>query len=121
MGAKATAEEFKGGDADRGGGDGLRARKEGGQAGLAEGRNGGDAADSFLEGGAGDSLVAGAGAGAGAGAELRRGARTTTTVKATPPRLRPRVTEVPAGPGTRAFTESHVGVGVPSTERRRST
>ena len=57
---------------------------------------------------------------AGAGAALRKGARTTATVSRAPLRFRPRETEVPSGPGTRALTESQVAVALPSTERRRS-
>jgi hypothetical protein len=116
-GTKVEAEEFRGGEAARGGGEGLRERREG-RAGLPDGLKGGDSADSVLTEGEEDTLAAGTGAGL--EFELRKGARTTETFKNAPSRLIPSATEVPSTPGTRAFTESHVGVGLPSTERRMS-
>ena len=119
-GAKTGAAEFNGGESERSGAAGFRARKEG-RAGLLEGLKGGDSAESALKEGGGDGFEAGEEAErAGVGAEVRRGARTTASVRGTPPRWRPRTTEVPSGPGTRAFTESQVGVKLPSTESRRS-
>ena len=119
-GAKTGAAEFQGGESERSGAAGLSARKEG-RAGLVEGLKGGDSAESALKEGDGDGFEAGEEADmAGFGAEVRRGARTTATVRGTPPRWRPRMTEEPSGPGTRAFTESQVGVELPSTESRRS-
>lgn len=73
---KAAADDFKGGEAERGVGDVLRESSVGG-AGLLEGLKGGEAAERDLTEGGGDSLEAGREA----EAELRRGARTTATVR----------------------------------------
>ena len=119
-GAKTGAAEFNGGESERRDGAELRARKEGG-AGLLVGLNGGDSAERDLKVGGGEGFEAEEeDEMEGVGAEVRRGARMTVTVRGTPPRLRPRVTEEPSGPGTRAFTESQVKVEQPSTESSRS-